>query len=195
MPQCRLLVCIVGMPGSGKSIVSSIASEMGIPVLVMGDIVRNEASRLGLELTPENLNYVARMLREKHGPAAIALLMADELAQLMDEGHKVVVIDGVRSMKEIEVFRAKCRCEVAVIAVHSSPRTRFERLKRRGRPGDPKTYEEFVKRDYMELSFGIGEVIALADYMIVNEGGLEEARREARRILSKLVESCGKGKS
>ncbi|MCD6114561.1 MAG: dephospho-CoA kinase, partial [Thermoprotei archaeon] len=61
-------------------------------------------------------------------------------------------------------------------------------IRKRSRPGDPKTWEEFVERDLVELSFGLGNVIALADYMIVNEGSLSELRREAEKVLEKCLE-------
>jgi len=116
----------------------------------------------------------------------IAERVARRIAESMDPSASggVAVVDGVRSLEEVEVFRRLG--ETVIVAVHSSPRTRFERLRRRGRPGDPRTWEEFVARDMTELGFGLGNVIALADYMLVNEGSIEEFRAEARRLLSSL---------
>lgn len=183
----RLLVCVAGMPGSGKSIVARAARDLGLPVLVMGDVVREEVKRLGLQPTPENMNYVARLLRQKYGKAAVALRVAEKLASM---GSTRVVIDGVRSLDEINVFRRHGR--VVIVAVHASPRTRFERLRKRGRPGDPRSWEDFVARDMVELGFGLGNVIALADFMIVNEGGVEEAYNTARRLLGELLDAENK---
>ena len=45
----------MGLPGSGKSVASNVARDMGIEVLVMGDVIRQEAARLGLEPTDQNL--------------------------------------------------------------------------------------------------------------------------------------------
>ncbi len=182
------MVCVAGMPGSGKSVVGRAAREMGFEVVVMGDVVREEVRRLGLEPTPSNMNRVARMLRERYGSAAVALRVAEKIRGMRASR---VVVDGVRSLDEVRVFRGLGR--VVVVAVHASPRTRFERLRRRGRPGDPSSWEEFVARDMVELGFGLGNVIALADYMIVNEGGLEEAYREARRVLEEIVHAQDKG--
>ena len=38
---------ISGMPGSGKSVVSEVASEKGAIIVSMGDIVREEAKKRG----------------------------------------------------------------------------------------------------------------------------------------------------
>ncbi|KSW12649.1 dephospho-CoA kinase [Pyrodictium occultum] len=170
------------MPGSGKSLFSSVAREMGLPVYVMGDVVREEARRRGLEPTPSNLNMVARLLRKEEGPAAVALRVAGRLER---GSSPVVVVDGVRSLVEVEVFQRLGR--VITVAVHASPRTRFERLRRRGRPGDPGSWEEFRERDMTELSFSLGSVIALADYMLVNEGPVEEFLKAARGLLERLL--------
>ena len=176
------LILIAGMPGSGKTLVSRVAAEMGLPVYVMGDVVREEARRRGLEPTPENLNKVARLLREEHGPTAVADRVLEWLRR---DRPEIAVIDGVRSLAEVEVFKG--HGEVVVVAVHASPGTRFERLRRRGRPGDPRSWEDFVKRDMTELGFSLGHVIALADYMIINEGDPGEAREKARRLLERLA--------
>ena len=61
------IICLTGMPGSGKSVVANVARSMGIPVLVMGDVVRDEAKKRGIELTPDNLTRLALQLRKEHG--------------------------------------------------------------------------------------------------------------------------------
>jgi dephospho-CoA kinase len=79
-----------------------------------------------------------------------------------------VVLDGVRSPAEVEYLREIGPARV--LAIHASPQRRFERLRLRGRPDDPSSPEELAARDRTELALGAGEVIALADGMIVNEG-------------------------
>jgi len=180
--QSRLIVLVSGMPGSGKSMFSSIARNMGIPVYVMGDVIREETRRRGLEPTPANLNMVARLLREEHGPAVVAERIAEKLRE---DPSPVVLIDGIRSLVEVGVFEKLGG--VVIVAVHASPRTRFERLRRRGRPGDPRTWEEFRQRDLTELGFGLGNVIALADYMLINEGPATEFKEKAQMLLARLV--------
>jgi len=173
---------LTGMPGSGKSIVVEIASrEFNIPVYTMGDVVREETIKRYGVITPETMNETSLQLRREHGPQVIAM----RIYELIRKDHDIVLIDGVRSLDEVEFFRSKG--EVVIVAVHSSPKTRFKRLIERKRPGDPADWGDFVKRDLLELSYGVGSVIALADYMIVNEGNIEDFRNEIRRILAKIV--------
>ena len=179
----RLLVGVVGMPGSGKSIVSDVAREMGFQVIVMGDAVRAEAQRRGLEPTGEAMRNLMLKLRAERGPTVVAELCFP----LVDSAGELVLIEGIRSLHEVKAFRERYG-RLHLIAVHSSPRTRFKRLIARGRPDDPSDWEEFCKRDKTELSVGIGSAIALADHVLVNEGPVEELREEARRLLRRLVE-------
>ncbi len=78
-----------------------------------------------------------------------------------------VVVDGIRSMAEVEAFRRKC--DVILVAVDASPERRFELLRERGRRDDPLTYEMFVERDRRELGVGIAKAIALADETVSNQ--------------------------
>jgi dephospho-CoA kinase len=60
------------MPGSGKATVKTKAESMGYSVVVMGDEIRTETLRRGLQLTPENIGKVMLQLREEEGLAAVA---------------------------------------------------------------------------------------------------------------------------
>ena len=92
---------------------------------------------------------------------------------LPDYKCRIFMIEGIRSQYEVDIFKKNFK-DFKIIAVHSTPKTRFKRLKRRMRPDDSKEESEFLLRDKRELNFGIGNVIATADYMVVNEGPLKE---------------------
>lgn len=178
----QLIILVTGMPGSGKSTVTRVAEELGIKTYVMGDVVRQEATARGLPHTPENLNRLATELRRLYGEDVVARRVLESFTR---DNPGIALVDGVRSLAEVNVFKRAGR--TLIIAVHASPRTRFERLVARGRPGDPRTWEEFVARDLTELDFGIGSVIALADYILVNEQDITELRENARRLLEALI--------
>jgi len=178
-----LAVLVTGMPGSGKSVLSGIAEKLGIPVYNMGDFVRREAVRRGIPLTDEELGKLAVELRRQRGKGAVALLTVKELER---SGVEICLIDGVRSLDEVLVFKKHFR-RVIIVAVHSSPVTRYKRLRRRGRRDDPKSWDEFVRRDFRELDLGVGSVIALADVMLVNEGTLEEFKAAGEETLREIL--------
>lgn len=171
------VICVTGMPGCGKEEFVQAAQERGLPVIRMGDIVRAEAERRGVRFSDETVGGMAHEERVKHGFGIWAGRTIPHVKQ------ETSVIDGIRGREELEVFRREFGDRLVVVAIHASPRTRFERIRRRARGDDAVTWEEFVRRDDRELGWGLGEVIAVADHMIVNEGGLEAMREQSRHIL------------
>lgn len=174
------LILIVGMPGCGKGEFISIAKEYGYTPLVMGDVVREEAIKRGLDI--KDSGNVAKQLRDEEGAAAIAHLTLQKIGK-----EKKYIIDGVRGISEVEEF--KKHFNTVLVAIHSSPRARFERLRRRGREDDPKTYEDFNARDRRELGFGLENAIARADFMIINEGCIGTMQKNVRECLERLREN------
>lgn len=160
----RLIVCLTGMPGAGKSTVASFLKEKGFAVVTMGDAVREEAKRQGLEPTDANLGKLMLKLRQDLGQGAVAHLVLQKLERDGSKGN--VVIDGIRSIPEVEVLKRVG--VVKLLAIHASQDTRFRHLKDRGRSDAPTNTDEFAGRDKRELSVGISEAIALADETLSN---------------------------
>lgn len=179
----RLLVCVTGLPGAGKSTVAEAVTQSSMTLVAMGSVVREDAQRRGLEPNDENLGDLMLKLRKESGKGAVAELCVPRIVQC---GSLRVVIDGVRSLDEIEVF--KRLGQVKMLAVHASPEIRFNNLCRRGRQDAPISRAFFDARDRRELSVGVGDVIALADGVVVNEGiTLIGLRRRGRSLMRKWV--------
>jgi dephospho-CoA kinase len=176
------------MPGSGKSLVVVVARERGYQIVTMGDIVREETKRRNLELTPGNVGEVMLSLRETEGPAAIANRTLPKIDAMR---HKKILIDGIRSPEEVAEFRRHYP-RFTLIAVHSSPQTRFERLFKRGRSDDTKNWKDFHERDTRELNIGLGSAIAKAETIIVNEGTRQEAKQKIRETLDSVERKWSK---
>jgi dephospho-CoA kinase len=180
----KLIICLAGMPGSGKSVVVEIAEQSGYSVVVMGDVIREEAERRRLEPNPENLGKIMLELRRSEGKAVIAKRCIPKIEKTTESK---VIVDGIRSLSEVKEFK-KNFPTFSFIAVHSSPETRFKRIYRRRRSDDPENWEIFHERDMRELSVGLGNAIAMAEYTIVNEGELEALKEKVREILRRVEE-------
>lgn len=163
-----LIVALTGMPGAGKTTVANFLSHKGIPLLVMGDVVREAAERDGLEPTSHNLTKLMLNLRKKNGPEAIAHLVVNKikLMKKQDKQLSAVIVDGIRSMAEVQVL--KRIGSVKLLAIHGSTFTRYRHVRERGRSDVPSNVYEFDKRDKIEMKVGISSVIALADETISN---------------------------
>lgn len=181
--ESKVVVGVTGMPGAGKATVWRLVQKLGYPVVVMGDVVRDEAKRRNLKSTPENIGFVMLKLREEEGPYVVAKRC---IPKIKAAKNKLVFIDGIRSLDEVEEFKRHF-ANFKTIAIHSSPETRFKRLFKRGRSDDPKNRKTFIERDSRELSVGLGGVIATADCMIVNEGSRRELEKKVRCILEEVI--------
>jgi dephospho-CoA kinase len=174
------------MPGSGKTACAKFAIEMDIPVVRMGDLVWAEVKSRGLELTDLNVGTLATEERNKHGFGIWAVrtvpVVEDKLAD-----SNAVIIDGIRGDAELKVFREAFGAKFVNVAIHSNPKNRYERIvKGRHRADDVMSEDEFRRRDERELSWGIGNAIALADHMMINEGTLEDLKNTFLGLLNNL---------
>lgn len=173
-------LCVTGMPGCGKEEFLQIAAKAGHEVIRMGDLIRKEAARRGLPAGDDAVGGMADEERRKHGPDIWA---RRTLEHLREEG---IVIDGLRSLNELAVFREAFEDRLRVVAVFASPETRARRIVRRGRPDDVVTKEDLRVRDEREMRWGLGNVIAMADFMIINEGSLDDFHAAASRVLHEV---------
>jgi dephospho-CoA kinase len=173
------VIVLTGMPGAGKEEFVRVALEAGYSVIRMGDVVREEARRRGTAMDDRGVGGFASLEREAHGPA----IWAERCLDVLGSGD--TVIDGSRSLTELDAFRRSLGSGLRLVAIHSSPEHRFLRLQKRARYDAPQDREAFRERDMRELGWGLGSLIAMADVMLVNEGTLERFREAAAEELER----------
>ncbi|HSB84030.1 MAG TPA: AAA family ATPase [Nitrosarchaeum sp.] len=180
----KLIVCLTGMPGAGKSTIADGLKSKDYKIINMGNVVREEAKKRNLEPTGSNLGKLMLELREKNGQGAVAELV---VPQIKNSKSHVIIIDGIRSNAEIEVLRKYGI--VKLLAIHASIDTRFQFLKHRGRSDDPQTKENFEERDNREIGVGISNSIALSDETISNNNlTKDELIEHAFKIIESWIE-------
>ena len=151
------------MPGAGKTTIAEGLKSKGFDKITMGDAVREEAKRRNIDPTGANLGKIMIELREKNGPGAVAELIKNGIQSSKSD---VILVDGVRSLAEVNVL--KKIGTVKVLAIHASGDTRYKFLTVRGRSDAPADREDFTQRDSREIGVGMSESIALADETISN---------------------------
>jgi dephospho-CoA kinase len=202
------IIGFVGLPGSGKGEASQIAGQHGLAVVVMGDVIRQEAARQGLEMTDGNLGRIGNALRAAEGPDAVARRV---LEKAKATGKDVVVVDGLRSREEADFFRAHAD-EFHLVEVCAPAEARLKWLAARGRPDDPgrsmaggeetdadariisscrepdsRAAAALEQRECRELSWGMCEAMKAADMKLRNDGSLDDFRQNVRKLLCILV--------
>jgi dephospho-CoA kinase len=175
------ILVTTGMPGCGKEEFLKCCIARGATVIRMGDLVRERAKEFGIDHSDQNLGDLANEERQRFGMD----IWAKRVIPLV--GGDLVAIDGTRGPDEIRAFKNAFGADLQVVAIHASPKTRFGRLKARARADSPAVQSEFDKRDRRELDWGLGDAIALADHMVVNEGTLEELKSQVDALLDKIL--------
>jgi len=172
----------VGLPGSGKGEAADLAREMGLPVVTMGDVIREECRARGLD-PAEHHGEVARRLREENGPAAIAERSLPAIERRLSDADTVLV-DGLRSGVELDRFRERFGDDFLLVSVEAPFETRAERLLDRGRDETDLDRAALREREQRELEFGMGEAMDRADLTIDNTGSLSAFRERFRAVLA-----------
>ena len=176
------VIGVVGYPASGKGEFSRIAGTMGIPVVVMGDVIRKKAREAGLGTTDAALGEMAVRLRREFGMDAIARFTIPAVEAL---GAPIVIIDGLRGDAEARRFRSHF-ADFILVGIVSTFGKRLSRLSARGRSDDLSRAEDLRNRDSREETFGLGKALAEADRTLENEGSLETFEGKARSVLDEI---------
>lgn len=185
-------VCIAGMPGSGKSVVSDYFTKKGYQFIRFGQITLDEVIRRKLKPHEVNERKVREEIRKKHGMAAFAILNYPKFKTLLTKGN--VIADGLYSWSEYKYLKEKFGKQMIVIAVYAPPELRYERISKRVMPKSDKdlrhrpfTKQEAKARDYAEIeNLEKGGPIAMADYTIVNDNGFQFLNNQLRKLLTKI---------
>jgi len=179
------IVAFVGMAGSGKSAASDVARELGLPVVNMGDVVRNEAHERNLPMTDASIGKLANDLRRADGVQAIAIRC---IPVIRSKKSALVVVDGIRSLDEVEAFRSEFGDELLLVHIDASFEIRKKRLSLRGREDDPEL--DMEARDSREIEWGLDKAISAADTFIDNSRTMEEFRNDVTRLFGEQLYSA-----
>jgi len=178
----KVLICISGYPGSGKSIFADVGVDLGIPVLRMGDVIREVSLKKYGKIDKDTLAKASIEIRNTLGNNAVAILLARKIKSMED---KIIIIDGIRSMDEVkELSKAG---ETIVISLIASREKRLNRLRLRRREDDTLDPGDFIDRDHREKTFGMDVVLENTDIFVYNEDiTIDELRSIARKIFTDI---------
>ena len=179
------IIAVVGLCGSGKSIVCEHIEKNGYKKIYFGAIVIDEVKKRGLKIIEENEKKVREELRETYGMFAMAIKSKDKIDTFLKAGHDVL-IDGLYSMSEYRVL-IDVYTNMTMIAVFTPKKLRYKRLTER--KIRPLTKEEAEQRDFDEIdNIEKGGPIAIADYTVINDGSVKHLTDQVDAILQLLWE-------
>ena len=182
MKKTQQIIVVVGMPGAGKPTACDFFRKKQIPILRFGDETDLGLKALGEELTEENERRYREKLRKELGMAAYAVKIAPRIKEVL-QTKNLLILDGLYSWEEYEYLK-KMFPQLLVLCIYASPIIRYQRLRRRKIRS--LTTQEARERDVAELiNLHKGPPIALADYLIINEGKVVKLNQVLKELLTK----------
>ena len=181
------ILAVVGMSGSGKSVMVDYLTDKGYPKVYFGGMIYKEMEKRGIERTEdgESEKKFREMIRETEGKDWVVRQVIAETKDLLAVGQKKIVLDGVYSWTEYKALKHEFPGSLVFLAVVVDKNKRYKRVaKRPGRSFDGNAIRE---RDRSEIeNLEKGGPIAAADYYILNNGTIEEAQAELEKILKEI---------
>lgn len=180
-----MIIAVVGMTGSGKSVMCEVLKAQGIPVIRFGQFVIDEMERKGLPKGPESERIVREQLRAERGMDALAQLAEPAIRDHLAKAG-IVGIDGLYSYSEYRTLKDAFGEQLVIVAVFTPKALRYRRLSERHER--PLTPVEAADRDRAEIEIiEKGGPIALADHTLLNSGTTEELAEVCRSLLAQLL--------
>lgn len=191
------IVCVAGLCGAGKSVVSDFFVAKDFQYVRFGQITLDEVKKRGLEPNEANERVVREEVRKIYGMGAYAILNLPKFKELIEKGN--VIADGIYSFEEFKILKENFGEEMIVITVYAPPRLRYERISSRIMGADDKDLrnrpfgkEEAKSRDYAEIeNLNKGGTIAMADYTILNTKDLKFLEDQVKEIFKEINLSKG----
>jgi dephospho-CoA kinase len=176
----KLVLGLTGPNAAGKGEVAQYLGSRGFAVHSLSDVVRDEAAARGLPPEREHLIRIGTLLREEGGAGVLARRILPRLGQRD-------VVDSIRNPAEVEVLRELPH--FVLLGVQAPVELRFRRSLGRGRTGDPRSLEEFRRREAEENTSDpnaqrLEATFGLADRVLDNAGDVADLHAAVERLLS-----------
>jgi dCMP deaminase len=179
-----MIIGVAGENGAGKSEVVKFLTERSFVGVSLSDVLRRWLLEEGKPETREAMIDLGTRKRDRLG---LDVLAREALATMSADRNYVV--DSIRHPAEVSAFRS-CGKSFSLLWIDASPALRLERMKGRGRAGDPTNLIDLEGLDRREASGEtagqqLAAVRALADEVIVNDGSLDQLLERVKDALSK----------
>jgi len=183
MKNKNKLVALVGMCGSGKSVVTEEFEDFGYQVVHFGDATMDKLNEASLLINESNERYMREKLRADLGMAAFAIVNLEKIKRKLEDGP--VIVDGLYSWAEYKVLKEKFP-SMEVIAIVADKKIRYDRLSKRN--VRPLSIKEAESRDNTEIeNIEKGGPIAAADIYITNNGNTVDLLMKVKDYIRKSV--------
>ncbi len=179
--QKKLILCIIGLPGAGKSTVAKmIARNFFACSFESGNVIREEIKRRGLRYTKENDRKIAEWFH-----AGRENLIIERVAKKIKAcSRRILVVGGFFAPEEIGMLEKIGKVVLIAVAAPSAIRYRRELLRKRF-GGESEKY--LRDRDRRELNEGLSKLLKKADYEITSNSTRKELERKTVALVKRIL--------
>ena len=180
--MAKIIIGLSGQIASGKEVVKKhLESRCGGVSFKFSDILRNILDDLDVPTERDNIIKLSTFLRQTYGEDLLAKVLTKQVKEAEDD---LVIVDGIRRLADIEYL--KDLDNFYLIAITADLKIRYQRvLSRNENPGDAeKTWEDFLADEARETEVSISAVVNQADYILENNGTLEELKNQIDKTLT-----------
>lgn len=184
-----LIIGITGTIGAGKgTVVDFLIEKYHFQHYSVRKFLTQILSKQGLVANRDNLTTLANSLREKHNSPSYIIEELYKEAQLQGGN---AVIESIRTVGEIDKLRSLGK--FVLLAVDADQSLRYERIYARKSPTDKISFEKFCLDESREMhsanpnNQNLGACIQLADYRILNNGGLADLHSAIQKCMQEIV--------
>lgn len=175
-PAHDLVVGLAGPVATGKTAAGTYIEKQGYQYVRYSQIIARELTGENGEAGRDVLRREGWALYDSHGQYALNRRLAAAVAS-----PRRVVVDGMRHNEDYTFWKEQAYRQFCLIYIDSEYDFRRQRFERRG--DDSASYQDAVSAPVERHVEGLRE---RADFVIENNGSLEQLYREIDRILSKL---------
>ena len=176
------IIWVIWPTASWKDTVAQyISNKLKIPFYQISQPLKEIAKQRNIPITRENLITLWRELAQKYWDEFLAKYLVENAKE-----NKLILV-WMRQLWQLDWLRKYTN--FVLIWVNADPLLRFERILKRNKPWDPKTFEEFLKleqKDDWESVQKISECMKQVDFLIENEWSLKQLYKKVDEILKKL---------
>lgn len=184
-----MIIGLTGKNASGKGEVANYLKLKGFIYYSLSDVIREEATKRGLEHSRDNLINLGNELREKFGSNYLAQQINEKIKNQLSNSKQNFVIDSIRSPFEAkELMKNK---GFTLVGIDAPIEMRFQRLLERNRLGDAKTLDEFREQEEREnlksdTNQQLDATFGMVQEIILNNGTLNELYTKIDDLLRHL---------
>ncbi len=197
----RLIVGVTGSIACGKTTVADMMEQMGAPVIDF-DIIARQVVEPGTSGLEKIVDYFGKQVLQEHGEldrkklSKIVFQDSEKRKKLESITHPAIFEEFFKQVNEIAEKKPDAIIQVAVpLLIEFNMQYLFDKIVVVYIPEDKQT-ERLAKRDgitegeavdMLKSQMSINDKVGYADFIINNEGTLEETRNQVQALYQSLI--------